>query len=288
MLASWQELLKRIPRKVFTAGVVSALAVAGWDLIQIHSFTLAYICFIAAAFCGVGLWLTSAFLRRWEPKQVAKASKRKFKKDPVGQAKLARRNYWSLKYGMLAVIFVVLVAVLAWVYNRREEYELSLVYGILIPANDPLIHHSCGQVPQEALLIFLGGITSYTTEFPHTVIEVHGIPRLVLDRKPDNSVAISVDILDSDGKIIVELDENRFTVNPHNYFKLVRKDRSSLSVFDDYKNEVLTVRYLNERAIWMNGILRYPGAPPIVLRGAGGGGICFGENRVDIAVGGKE
>jgi hypothetical protein len=138
-------------------------------------------------------------------------------------------------------------------------------------------------VPDNALLIFLGRATSYTTKFPHTVIEIDDKPRLIVDRNRDNSIAVSVDIFGDDGKIIAELNKNEFTINEHNYFKVVRKDRSSLAIFDDHKSEVLSVRYLNPKAIWINAVLRYPDSNPIVIRGPGGGGLCFGENRTDIS-----
>jgi hypothetical protein len=97
----------------------------------------------------------------------------------------------------------------------------------------------------------MGVATSWVTQFPHTIIEVDNTPRLVVDRGADKSISISLNILGSDNKIIVELNKNQFTVSPHNYFKMVRKDRSSLTVFDDYNKEVLSVRYLNPKAIWI-------------------------------------
>ena len=67
-----------------------------------------------------------------------------------------------------------------------------------------------------------------------------------------------MDVLDANSKIIAELNKNEFTVSPHNYFRMIRRDRSSLAVFDDYKKEVLNVHYLNPQAMWINAELKYP------------------------------
>lgn len=131
----------------------------------------------------------------------------------------------------------------------QVNHELKSLRGLLMPANDPLPPSVCQNVPDNALLIYLGGFTSFTTAFPHTVIEIDKQPRLIIDKDKDGSIAVSVDIFGSDGKIIAELNNNEFTINEHNYFKILRKDRSSLAIFDDRKNEVLSVRYLNPKAI---------------------------------------
>jgi hypothetical protein len=165
------------------------------------------------------------------------------------------------------------MAFVAFVYETaliKEAKELTSLHGVLIPADDPMPPSSCTQIPDNALLIYMGFATSWVTQFPHTIIEVDNTPRLVVDRGADKSISISLNILGSDNKIIVELNKNQFTVSPHNYFKMVRKDRSSLTVFDDYNKEVLIVRYLNPKAIWINAELKYPGSQPVVFRGSGG------------------
>lgn len=228
-------------------------------------------------------WLMSDFLDR----QKRFLMNRKTRRNRSFFHKI-RRKYLLCRWGVSGVIIVATIGCLSWVNAEMVGYELRSLRGSLIPANDPLPPNSCGEIPEGALVLFLGGVTSYTTRFPHTVIEINDSPRLIIDRDQNANVSVSVDIFGSDGKIIAELKKNEFIVNENNHFKIERRDRSSLSVYDSFKNEVLSVRYLNKKAIWINAILRYPDSGPVILRGPGGGGICAAESgRADIAINAK-
>jgi hypothetical protein len=120
----------------------------------------------------------------------------------------------------------------------------------------------------------MGFVTSYVDQFPHTVLMVDDKPRLVVHKESDGAVWLSLDIFGADGKIIATLDEDGFTVRPGSYFKLTKRDKSSLRIVDEYDDEVLNVRYVNPHAIWFNALLRYPGSNPVSLKGSAGGGIC--------------
>ena len=118
----------------------------------------------------------------------------------------------------------------------------------------------------------MGRTASYVDQFPHTVVEVDGHPRLTVNRK-DKNAQISLDVFGPDGKIIAALDDEGFTVRQGSFFKFVHPDWSSLRIVDEYNEEVLNVRYVNPKAIWINAILRYPGSNPVIA-GSDSKGIC--------------
>lgn len=149
---------------------------------------------------------------------------------------------------------------------------------------------ACPQVPRNAVALHFGNSTSYTTDFPHTVLAIGGKSVLSLDRK-DGSLTVSAKILSEDMRIIAELRENRFYINPNNYFRRERPDPHTLVVYDQQGRQVLNVRYMNKRSIKILGSFHSPGRPSIVIQEDHQviGGLmmsrnCFGNNRVDISI----
>lgn len=63
----------------------------------------------------------------------------------------------------------------------------------------------------------------------------------------------------------MRLDEGGFIVNRNNYLEMKRPNRSTLVVVDQYGTEVLNMRYINEKALKINGLLAYPGLGDIPL-----------------------
>ena len=197
----------------------------------------------------------------------------------------SHKEWKAWRYAISLLVVVLFSALSFRSYTKSVELELSLLHGRLFPSEEATPANSCPDFKGDGVLILMGFVTSYVDQFPHTVLMVDKQPRLVVNRDADKSVWISLDIFGADGKIIASLDRDGFTVRERSYFKFTRKDRSSLTIVDEYKQEVLNVRYVNPKAIWINAVLRYPGSNPTVLRGSDGGGICTahaGSAEVDI------
>jgi hypothetical protein len=117
--------------------------------------------------------------------------------------------------------------------------------------------------------LFFGGNVDIEQKFPMTIIQVADQPRLVLEKKDSGEIAVNLDIFDSDPKprIIASIEHNEFTVNPNNYFKVIKSaDKSRLVVVDQYKTTVLDVRYTNKQSMSINAVLHFPGVPdPLVI-----------------------
>lgn len=165
--------------------------------------------------------------------------------------------------------------------------------GFLLPANDPDPVNPCpGPIPPDALKIFLGNSLAYTTDNEHVVIKAKDTPLLWV-RRDSEGLAVSAKIFSArDYRIVAELDDNEFHLNPANYFRKERPDSHTLVVYDQYANEVFRVRFLNPTSMKLTGMFHYKGIRPIIVEETrmriGGNNFsrfCFGENKVDIAVG---
>jgi hypothetical protein len=180
----------------------------------------------------------------------------------------ARRAYWLWNLSGSSILVILTSACLLWTYRTQTEYELSLSSGWLIPASDPTPDAGpCGAPPPDALMLYLGNEAVIAQHFPHPVLTVshEGIHEdfLTLFKNPNGSVAVSVDILSGDKKLIARLEKNRFTVNVPNTFRQKRPDSHSLIVEDVYGKEVLNIRYLNPRALKIKASLWLPEIPAV-------------------------
>ncbi|MGC2098710.1 MAG: hypothetical protein WA646_19400 [Candidatus Sulfotelmatobacter sp.] len=163
---------------------------------------------------------------------------------------------------------------------RRQEELAQALNGRLLPANEPTPANSCHQGSDTSVVVMLGNESQYNAalvdRFPHVVFKSRSGAMLSLDRQGD-SLVVNLDIKSADGKIIARLNQDGFSINRSNYFEM-KKDKSSLVVFDEYGAQVLRVRYLNPRAISIDGI-PVPGHPLSLPRGitymcVSGGGVA--------------
>jgi hypothetical protein len=213
-------------------------------------FILAYAFNIVAVLCGLGAWLTSEFLQYRSPK----AWNQKRRKHVVKNQWVA---FYVLKWGGTLAILIFLAINLWGIRGIQVQYELKQPYGRLSPANDPTPVIPCGQLGIGDVAIFLGTNVGIAKQFPYVVVRLNNQDRLVLNREPDGTIGLSVDIRSDDGKIIARLMNGKFEINEHNTLNRVHTDQSTLEVVDQYGDNVLHVRYLNPHAISLQAILRY-------------------------------
>lgn len=199
---------------------------------------------------------------------------------------------WGLIIAVIGFIIMTLGGYIAkdgWnKWKKPEVEEVTSLSGILIPDNKPTPDNPCGDIPSNAIALFLGNSVAYTSKFPHTVIEVVDQDLLVID-KQEEKIMISAKFFSRDGKIVAELKENKFYINPNNYFRLERPDDHNLIVYDQEAQEVLNVKFINPSTIKLLGIFYFPNRSPIIIRedvqifgGLRMSNCGFGENKVDI------
>lgn len=146
--------------------------------------------------------------------------------------------------------------------------QIDLLEGLklLLPAAeaDPPLPRLCGVVPQDALRVYLGGSAAWTSGDDLRVIEIKGTDVLRL-RRTFSGVAILAKVFSEDGRIVAQIVDNRFYVNPDNFFRMDMPDSHSLVVYDSHQRKVLDVRYLNPHSVKVLGIFQARGALPVVV-----------------------
>lgn len=167
--------------------------------------------------------------------------------------------------------------------------------GILFPARrpDPPGPSSCNpsDIPKQALKIFLGrsGL-AYTTGDSFTFLEVAG-KVLLAARRQGKELLVSARIYSRDDRIVAQIEDNRFVINPNNYFRRERPDKHSLVVFDQQDREVLNIEYLNPTTVMITGLFYYPRRKPVRIgmdqldiMGNLFSDYCFGNTQTVIKI----
>jgi hypothetical protein len=116
---------------------------------------------------------------------------------------------------------------------------------------------------ENSLKVYLGRIMVSYSIFPHNIFTVNGKNPLILNRDESGRIALTMDILDKDGKVVVRFDNGHFTVNQNTRLDMKRPDRNTLIVHDNYGNEVLNIRYLNKQSVAISALLQYSQARPV-------------------------
>jgi hypothetical protein len=235
-------------------GIALGLATAGvaWRWV----FVLAYFWLIVGLVFSLGRWLTSNQLQAKNPNTW---NSRRRKKAGPQDWKTYRRSMWGWT-ALIAVLFSTVIAV-----TKYGEYQMQLwdPHGWLYSASYPMPDiHRCGLVPDNAMVVILGKQAVIATKFPKIVMRVDNEDFITVFKKGD-SVAISLDVLGVDQKIIARIEKNEITVNPNNSFRRRRADLSSLQIEDQFGRQVFAARYLNQRALKVTGLLYLPHLPSV-------------------------
>jgi len=130
------------------------------------------------------------------------------------------------------------------------------------------------------MLVILGNSASWGTSFPQTIIRIGNDKMLTMDEIAGR-ITLSGKFFSRDGKIVAELKDNEFYINPNNYFRKKRPDTHSLVVYDQEGTEILKVRFINPHTIKFTGIIRHPLATVVISETEGlfRNTICTGEPR---------
>jgi len=163
-----------------------------------------------------------------------------------------------------------------WINNR----ELLLIYGILIPDNkpNPNILKLC-TIPNNHFVLILGRYITYTNAFPFTIISLDDKP-LVSINKTNDKLSVSGEFYSTDRRIVAQITNNKFTINPNNYFRIERPNFHRLIVYDQYNNLVLDIEFINNLVIKIIGDYYPPNAnlAPLIINDQY---IKFGKLRIN-------
>jgi hypothetical protein len=175
----------------------------------------------------------------------------------------------------------------------------NAIHGKLLPGNDETPTSPCrddpgNKIESGASFLFYGSNSAFAHSFPHTVISVYGKDVLWLDKDKSDELAVNLEIDGEDGRNIVKIVNNYFTINTNNFFGMEWPDRHTLVVYanDKIHSKVLAVKYLNEQAISLTGRIRIRnlvidiGSEVTKFAGLSLSHTCFGGDSIaDIAIG---
>ena len=142
------------------------------------------------------------------------------------------------------------IGMMRWIDNR----ELLLLEGILTPNDKPTptgpTCHIPPNRPANGVVLFFGNnsAAAYITEFPYTVIQLDDEPLLIINKQNDR-ITVSGKFFSRDGKIVAELLNNTFIINPNNRFRIIRPNFHKFIVLDQEHNQTLTIEFMNPSAI---------------------------------------
>lgn len=183
-------------------------------------------------------------------------------------------RYRMMVFAGTAVALCVLVYLCGIdIHKRRRANELQALSGRLLPGTEPTPPNPCSsQRPFQVLrpgdpletVILIGGNAHAFNKFPHVVAASedrngHLVPVLTAHRAPAGYLYVELDIRSPDGKIVVRMDHDGFSVNPNNVLKIIRPDESTLKVLDQEGAHALNVHFINSRAIRIDGYLSVQG-----------------------------
>jgi hypothetical protein len=202
---------------------------------------------------AIGWWLVSDTLEKKKPKPTKKQKKR--------NEDVSLTLYRAWQWIPIFLIILAFLSSLKLINKIALAKELNLNHGWLVAANDPDPKENpciAPLVPKEVLKIHLGSIMAFGSNFPYAILAVDGKKELFVDRDAKNRIAISLDIRSADERIITAIENGHFTVNQNNSLDMQHPDRSTLIVRDQYKKEVLNVRYKNKANLELSALLQYP------------------------------
>jgi hypothetical protein len=174
-------------------------------------------------------------------------------------------------------------------YSPRPETEFS---GLLEPANDPTppLPRNCKKESPNAIGIFYGNSVAFTSQNQIAIVQIAGEQLLRVERT-SGGLSINAQIFSEDGRIVATIENNEFSINPNNYFRRVRPDRSTLLVYDQHNLQVLNIRYLNSNWIQVLGVFRLANHMPVTIREdvtiigeSGMSGACSNDSQAVIVI----
>ena len=166
-------------------------------------FVLAYLLIAAAGLWSIASWQLHDVLVR----KRAALNERKVRKNP-DLLRRRRLNYLAWRWGISGLLFLVTLTCFAGVHSVQERYELKSLRGWLLPADDPDPSPDICSSPFTAKLplrIHLGKFEMFASAFPYTVLAVNGQKAIILNRDEQGRIAVSMEIRDKDGKVVVYL-----------------------------------------------------------------------------------
>lgn len=196
------------------------------------------------------------------------------------------KAWWVGTIGAVLLVLTIALFIRNGLISKEIEARKPVFFGELVPANEPAPELP-PDVPTHTVQLLLGDeLRVLSANSDNYIFSRKAKPYLSIGLRNER-MRISATIMDSTNRYVVRIIDNEFQVNPEAAFKPRQPDEHSLVVRDGEGVQVLSIRFLNPRAIRIVGRFHLPGyAEPIVIdpdfgvRWPGGGGI--GRLTIDL------
>jgi hypothetical protein len=119
-------------------------------------------------------------------------------------------------------------------------------------------------VPNGALVLNCGNNFACSNQAKFVALRVLG-EDLVTVHRIGGGISIGALVYSTDGRIVADIENNVFSVNPNNYFKIKNPNKSTLVVYDQYNNESLNVKFVATDYLVVKGRFYKPGYGTITI-----------------------
>jgi len=150
-----------------------------------------------------------------------------------------------------------------WFVPDAIKIDLSTNEGILIPGDEPTPAKPRCNIPSTAMGVFFGSNVAWTVDQAFDIIRIGDQSLFTVSRTDSNLTITRLQIFDDTNEIIATIDADGFWVK--NTSRKKRPDPSTLIVYDKRDQRVLFVRFLNPRALYIEGIFRLKGFAPLII-----------------------
>lgn len=162
----------------------------------------------------------------------------------------------------------------ATVYYHQADGEniatridgLGFVHGLVVPANLPAPPDTCERlderlrargillppIPRGAMRIFFGNSEAYSTDDRFVVWKIGDDDTLVLQRM-ESGMSVSLKVRGPEGRLIAQIVDNEFFINPNNAFQIKDAGSNSLTVYDAKGQRIFDLQFLNPNTIKVLG-----------------------------------
>lgn len=200
---------------------------------------------------------------------------------------------WQQALISIAICGLFFIPVLKYFQNvadNRSEVlsKTPIFYGELTPGNEPtppspsysLPGHYITPIPTDSFRVMLGDDSGiYIRGTVDNIFYLKDKPILTIKTNVDGTVLLNTEVVDSTNHKIVKIIDNEFQANPEYAFRPRQPDKHSLVVRDSDGVEVLNIRYINSKTIWITGRFYSQGDPqPVAVFPSGL--IEFGDMKM--------
>jgi hypothetical protein len=156
---------------------------------------------------------------------------------------------------------VVLAIIVAFAYFQERVWRSDVEkaqQNVLIPGDGEMPELPRVQQPyadeirDSRFFVFLGRAIVCVDHFPFAIIRQLDESMISLDRE-GHALALSAKFFNEAGKIVCEIVRNELHFNEKNIFRIERASPQQFSVLDDEARQVISVEYINARAVRIIG-----------------------------------